>query len=57
MKAKRQHINVFDFNVCGEKCDCGWNVSMGSYNKKALNDILKILKKYGIVRMKKLGGK
>ncbi len=36
--------DVFDINVCTEpECDCGWNISIGSEDRKLLGEIIALL--------------
>lgn len=42
----RKPIYLLEFNKCEQQCDCGWNMKIGSMNKKALKDVTAVLNKY-----------
>ncbi len=46
-KAKKYGLNVLDFNICSERCDCGWNIRIGGIDRNALFEIEDILRRYG----------
>jgi len=39
-------FNLLSENECDLPCDCGWNITIGGYDKKDLKNIKEILKKY-----------
>ena len=42
-KAKRTVVNLLDINICEMRCQCGWNISIGSNSYDLLDGIMAYL--------------
>lgn len=41
---KDNKINILEENVCGLKCACGWNMTIGGTQKRYLKKIKQLIK-------------